>query len=709
MNTAENKLWKQLFGEVWEKLIETDNRIGAFLIRKSDGLVLLDSNSEKIINMQQEPEAEELLNTLSLIEGNSRFGSPLHVHYLETGDDCVAGFLRLDTDPANTKAPDISEKFFMLLEKNLFFYHYQPIVSARTGEIVAYEALMRTDQSIGLGPEQILDMAVQYNRLYDVEKATLYNNLKYMKEHRSLFTNRRLFINSIPSHVLNEDDFRQLCEDFYELFQHIVVEFTEQTEITDSSLAFIRERLLCNGIRLAIDDFGTGYSNTANLLRYDPDIVKIDRSLITSIDTNHKTQGIVSGIIDFLHKSGYVALAEGVETDAELRTMIELGADLIQGFYVARPTPVPLDHIPDDIRDEIIHFNLETSGPAQKVYHPKQDETVDLCRLAMERYTDILLDVSSVRLIGEKHQPVSLPITVRDSTDCIITLSDVDIVSPSSLAALRIGNDCRIRLVCEGDNKFEQKGIFVPKGSRLLIEGDGNLSIYSEHLDCFGIGTDSLTSYGDITVALNGRLDVTVNGEKCVGIGGGKNTGNRQIRILSGDVYVNCNGASSLALGSRAGNTLLDIKACSLHTRLLSATSVGLGAITGSADIRMEDFKYECSASGLNLTAIGVPDGGTGHLLISRGRIGTTLNGKHIACIGTKNGRIDTDLLCSKVVLYCEGNVACGIGDISGAGDIAITNSELIITFLANEGRAYGTADGKLTITGGMRTVHINE
>lgn len=709
MNTAENKLWKQLFGEVWEKLIETDNRIGAFLIRKSDGLVLLDANTKKIINVQHTPDAEELLNTLSLIEGNSRFGSPLHLHYLKTGDDYVAGFFRLDTDPDNTKAPDISEKFFMLLEKNLFFYHYQPIVSARTGEIVAYEALMRTDQSIGLGPEQILDMAVQFDRLYDIEKATLYNNLKYMNEHRKQFTNRRLFINSIPSHVLSEQDFRRLCEDFYDLFEHIVIEFTEQTEITDSSLSYIQERLLCNGIRLAIDDFGTGYSNTANLLRYNPDIVKIDRSLITAIDTNHKTQSIVSGIIDFLHKSGYIALAEGVETSAELRTMIELGADLIQGYYVARPTPVPLDRVPDAIRDEIIHLNLDSSGQIQKVYHPRQDETVDLCKLALERYTDILLDVSSVTLVGEKNQPVSLPITVRDSTDCTITLSDVDIASLSSLAALRIGNDCRIRLVCEGSNKFEQKGIFVPENSALLLEGDGSLSIYAEHLDCFGIGTDSMTSYGDITVALNGRLDVTVNGEKCTGIGGGKNTRNRQIRILSGDVYVTCNGASSLAVGCRTGNTLLDIKACALHTHLLSATSVGLGSITGSADIRMEDFKFECSASGLTLTAIGVSEGGAGHLLISRGKIGTTLKGKHIACIGSSDGHINTDLTCSKVVLYCEGNVACGIGDISGAGDIAITNSELIITFLAAEGRAYGSENGKLTITGGMRTVHINE
>lgn len=96
-------------------------------------------------------------------------------------------------------------------------------------------------------------------------------------------------------------------------------------------------------------------------------------------------------------------------------------------------------------------------------------------------------------------------------------------------------------------------------------------------------------------------------------------------------------------------------------------------------------------------------------MLISRGKVGTTLKGKQLTCIGTTNGTIDTDLLCSKVVLYCEGNSACGIGDMTGGGNVAITNSELVLTFLSAATRSFGTEHGKLTIAGGMRTVHINE
>lgn len=94
---------------------------------------------------------------------------------------------------------------------------------------------------------------------------------------------------------------------------------TEQTEISEDDLDRIRVRLEKNNMSLAIDDYGTGYSNTSNLLRYDPEVVKIDRSLISGIDQNPKAQKIVSKMVEYFHSSGYTALAEGVETSEELK------------------------------------------------------------------------------------------------------------------------------------------------------------------------------------------------------------------------------------------------------------------------------------------------------------------------------------------------------------------------------------------------------
>ncbi|MDE6727664.1 MAG: EAL domain-containing protein, partial [Oscillospiraceae bacterium] len=248
-------------------------------------------------------------------------------------------------------------RFLRLINENLFVYHFQPIVSAANGEIVAYEMLMRSDSSIGMYPLEILDCAEKARRLYDIEMATMKNALSIIGDHQDLLMNRKIFVNSITAHMLTDEDWHKLEEEYGELMEKMVIEFTEQTEIDDAKLAEIHERLGRRNIKLAVDDYGTGYSNTSNLIRYNPDYVKIDRALIENIHTKPKIRKLVSGIIEFIHENGYQALAEGVETFEELQTMIQLGADLIQGYYTSKPKPVMLLQISDIVCRDIENIN----------------------------------------------------------------------------------------------------------------------------------------------------------------------------------------------------------------------------------------------------------------------------------------------------------------------------------------------------------------
>ena len=113
------------------------------------------------------------------------------------------------------------------------------------------------------------------------------------------------------------------------------------------------------GIRIAVDDYGSGYSNVSNLLRYMPNYVKIDRSLLSDIQNSPKKRHFVREIIQFCHDNDIMALAEGIETAEELHTVILLGADLIQGYYTARPAPEIIDSIPHDIKQMIIRYHQE--------------------------------------------------------------------------------------------------------------------------------------------------------------------------------------------------------------------------------------------------------------------------------------------------------------------------------------------------------------
>ncbi len=255
------------------------------------------------------------------------------------------------------------EAFRMLIENNLFHYHFQPIVSARDGAVYAYEALMRTDPHIGMTPPQVLDAARQYNRLYDVEKYTLFNILERFANEQEHFGDRCIFINTIPGHFLRQEDMERLSALYGDCLGRVVFELTEENTVSDEELETIKR--LCGqgcGSMIALDDYGMGHSNIVNLMRYRPQIIKIDHFLISGVDTDPNKQLFVRNTIEFARSNGAMVLAEGVETSGELRTIIEMGVDLIQGFYTGRPAHDPIAALPEEIRQEILALNAQKEG-----------------------------------------------------------------------------------------------------------------------------------------------------------------------------------------------------------------------------------------------------------------------------------------------------------------------------------------------------------
>lgn len=248
--------------------------------------------------------------------------------------------------------------FNLLIEKNLFFYHFQPIVSIKDGSIYGYEALMRTDKSIGMNPLEVLEAAREYNRLYEIEKATMYNIMQQYSTQKEKFCGKKVFINTIPGYFLKDQDMQQLIMLHGSYMDSFIFELTEQNTVSDEELDAIRN--FSGGEksgRIAIDDYGTGHSNMANLLRYAPRIIKIDRFLIENIHRNQNKQLFVRSTVEFAKLNGILVLAEGVETSNELHTVIDLGVDLAQGYYLGRPVPDPIAEISRDIQREILEAN----------------------------------------------------------------------------------------------------------------------------------------------------------------------------------------------------------------------------------------------------------------------------------------------------------------------------------------------------------------
>jgi EAL domain-containing protein (putative c-di-GMP-specific phosphodiesterase class I) len=116
------------------------------------------------------------------------------------------------------------------------------------------------------------------------------------------------------------------------------VELTESTAMQNAEEAIVvMGKLKALGVRIAIDDFGTGHSSLSYLKRLPIDVLKIDRSFITGLPSNENDASITKAIITMAHSLGLKVVAEGVETEQQLRFLAENGCDQAQGFLFSRP------------------------------------------------------------------------------------------------------------------------------------------------------------------------------------------------------------------------------------------------------------------------------------------------------------------------------------------------------------------------------------
>jgi EAL domain-containing protein (putative c-di-GMP-specific phosphodiesterase class I) len=122
----------------------------------------------------------------------------------------------------------------------------------------------------------------------------------------------------------------------------VVVEITEHTPATDyPTLNRELRELRSLGVRIAVDDTGAGYASLRHILQLSPDIIKLDISITRGIQDVPANRALASALVTFAHEIGADLIAEGVESSAEAATLAELGIDLVQGFLVARPGPIP--------------------------------------------------------------------------------------------------------------------------------------------------------------------------------------------------------------------------------------------------------------------------------------------------------------------------------------------------------------------------------
>ena len=235
------------------------------------------------------------------------------------------------------------EEFRRLINEGLVTYRFQPIIDAKDGSVFAYEALMRVDLPMLRSPTDVLRLAREENCLHEVERITFFcasSAYHALENAGKVVPSALLFVNSIASQYLTPDELSEYSARYASILPRIVIEITEE-ECLDPKALRIKQTIRGSSGAFALDDYGSGYSNERSLLELSPNYIKIDLSIIRSIDTDANKRQIVSNTVSYAHQRGMKVVAEGLETADEVRTVLSLGVDLLQGFFLAMPQVEP--------------------------------------------------------------------------------------------------------------------------------------------------------------------------------------------------------------------------------------------------------------------------------------------------------------------------------------------------------------------------------
>lgn len=231
-------------------------------------------------------------------------------------------------------------------EKNEFVLYYQPQLNLLNNRIEGFEALVRwIHPKRGLlQPADFLPDIESLNLLSELDSYVLEEACQGVARWHKQY-NRRVTVAVNITAVEFQDP--KLIENIQALLYKYQIpprcldlEITENVVITEMATAMNTIVILQNmGIKVSIDDFGTGYSSLAYLRRLPIDKIKIDKSFIEEVASNDSDFTIVKSMVELSHGLGKRVLAEGVETEEQLRLLRNIGCDAVQGYYVSKPVP----------------------------------------------------------------------------------------------------------------------------------------------------------------------------------------------------------------------------------------------------------------------------------------------------------------------------------------------------------------------------------
>ncbi|MBF0505427.1 MAG: EAL and GGDEF domain-containing protein [Nitrospirae bacterium] len=246
---------------------------------------------------------------------------------------------------ANDANKACRETILNVLDGDALAIHFQTIFSATEGKIFGYEALTRVKGEHPFSDvDELFQKAALTGTIAILDVRCRENAIKQASVLGLGHTNANLFINVCPETMMDRAFRANITDEIAEKWSipkdRIILEITEESVIYNydlfkKSIEYYRGM----GYKIAIDDFGSGHGGLKMLSIIEPDYVKIDRHFISNIDKAIVKSNLVDSIATACHRMGIKVIAEGIEKQEELEVVLNLGIELLQGFFLHKPSP----------------------------------------------------------------------------------------------------------------------------------------------------------------------------------------------------------------------------------------------------------------------------------------------------------------------------------------------------------------------------------
>jgi len=241
------------------------------------------------------------------------------------------------------------QDFFDIVNNESLTSYFQPIVDIKTNTIYGYETLARGVKEDGslMYPDVLFEKSKRNDLNFKLDRLCRESSLKTAATKK---VHQKVFINFIPTSIYDPEFClsstvkwaNQLEFDPSQIvFEVVETELVKDQKHLKKILEYYREK----GFKIALDDVGEGYSSLNMLIELKPDIIKIDRNIISGIDKDELKQSVYKALYTLAKEHDIIVLAEGVETLYELEMVQSIGVDLVQGYYFAKPSAEPIRKI----------------------------------------------------------------------------------------------------------------------------------------------------------------------------------------------------------------------------------------------------------------------------------------------------------------------------------------------------------------------------